>query len=97
MENMERTSIGDYSKLKSLLLQNKDRIFSVHFIKKDGSLRKMICRLEVHKDVKGVGVNLSLEAASRILKVWDIQKAGWRSIPLDRVIEVRMLKQKYTI
>jgi len=71
--------------VRTLLISNKNKMFSVDFIKKDGTLRKMSCIY------KGEG---EIPKEPKLL-VWDIQNKGWRSIPLDRVYGVRMLGKEY--
>ena len=43
-------------KLLELIRENKSNIFSVVFLKKDGTIRRMICRLGVKKYVNGKGL-----------------------------------------
>ena len=44
---------------KQLIYNNNCKIFSVEFIKKDGSHRLMNARLQVQKGVKGVGLRFN--------------------------------------
>jgi hypothetical protein len=73
--------------MRRLIADTKGRFFSVHFIKKDGSLRKMVARIGVHKYVKGTGQKLS--EAVPVIRVFDIQKDSWRSVPLNRVLNFK--------
>ena len=41
------------TELRNLLDTTNGKVFSVHFVKKDGSLREMVCRNEVTKGTKG--------------------------------------------
>jgi hypothetical protein len=71
----------------------KGKFMTVTFLKKDGSTRRMRCRTGVKRYVKGVGSPLGT-AANRLKKyklitVYDLDKAGYRSIPVDRVISVK--------
>jgi hypothetical protein len=55
------------------------KIFTVTFVKKDGSVREMNARLGVKKGVKGVG--MSYDPIERgLLPVYDMQKDGFRMI-----------------
>jgi len=65
----------------------ENTIFYVEFIKKDGSLRKMKCRLNVKKGVKGTGMAYN-PIEKGLLPVWDMQKKGFRMINLSTVTEL---------
>ena len=76
----------------------------VRFIKKDGSLRTMICTLDFNKipeDHRPKDVNLAkilkLMERSKILHVFDVEKQAWRSVPFDRVEWVQIKNKKYSI
>lgn len=55
------------------------RIFRAKFVKKDGSLREMVCRLGVRKYVKGVGRNFDPKDYE-LVGVFDMQKDAHRMI-----------------
>lgn len=71
-------------------------IFSCKFVKRTtGEERLMVCRLGVSKGVTGAGAKFdALEKA--LIRVYDMQKDGWRSIPLDAIIEITIRGNKYT-
>ncbi len=58
------------------------KIFSVEFIKKDGTLRKMICRLGVKKHLKGGSLGYDAEALN-YLTVFDLQSEEYRTINVN--------------
>lgn len=61
------------------------QIFSVEFIKRtDGSLRRMVCRLGVKKHLKG-GTAAYDAKEHDLLTVFDMEKGGYRSIPVEAV------------
>lgn len=62
--------------------------FGVTFTKKDGSTRRMVCRLGVTKHLRG-GVKSFSDADHNILTVWSVADRGYRSIRLDTLAEVR--------
>jgi hypothetical protein len=67
---------------------NDGRIFGVHFVKRTtGEVRHMVCRTGVTKHLKG-GDKSYDAAAKKLLTVYDVQKEGYRSIPLDAVIKI---------
>lgn len=61
------------------------RIFSVTFVKKDGSIRKMTARLGVKKDLKGVGLKFDPTERSLVV-VFDMHKRAYRMINLQTII-----------
>ena len=63
------------------------KFFTVKFIKKDGTLRKMTCRTGVSKGVTGKG--LAFEPKEKGLKVvWSTDSEGYRMINLAQVTEI---------
>jgi len=68
---------------------NDGKIFSVVFIKKDGSVRKMVARLGVHKHLKGG--ELKYDAASKnLLPVFDMEKEEYRMINVSTIQEIKV-------
>lgn len=61
------------------------RIFSITFVKKDGSIRKMTARLGVKKDLKGVGLKFDPTERSLVV-VFDMHKRAYRMINLKTII-----------
>lgn len=76
--------------LKNIIKASKGKIFSVRFIKADGSIRDMICRISVHKYIKGTGSPMS-EAKQLIRqRVFDMRKQAFRTIPIDRILSINV-------
>ena len=71
---------------KNLIKSTNGRFFRVTFIKADGTIRKMIARIGCKIGVKGTGHALKVD---NIVRVFDIIKREWRSIPLDRLIDFK--------
>ena len=67
----------------------ENTIFSVEFIKKDGSVRTMTARLHVKKGVKGTGMAYN-PIEKGLLPVWDMQKNGFRMINLKTVTKLQI-------
>lgn len=67
-----------------------NQIFSVEFIKKDGSLRKMVARMGVTKGVSGVGMKYD-PISKGLLPVYDMQKHSYRMINIETI---QLLKVK---
>lgn len=66
-----------------------DTFFSVHFIKKNGDLRKMVCRLNVKKGVKGVGMSYN-PTEKGLLCVYDVVKKGFRMIVINTIQNIQI-------
>jgi len=69
-----------------------DKIFTVLFIKKDGTLREMNCRLGVKKHLKGGELGYDAKALN-YLPVYDIQKEAYRMINVNTIQEIRFKGQ----
>lgn len=73
----------------SLLKQTHGRIFSVTFTKRTtGEVREMVCRTGVTAHLKGGEAAYSF-SEKMLLSVYDLQKAGYRAVPLDAIISLR--------
>ena len=64
------------------------KIASADFIKKDGSLRKMVFRTKVTKGVTGEGMRYK-PSEYGLRTVYDMQKGAFRHINLETVISIR--------
>jgi hypothetical protein len=78
------------TELRSLVGEND--IFTVDFIKKDGTLRTMNCRLGVTRHLKGgeLGYNA---AKKNLLPVFDMVAGAYRMINVSTIKEIRFNKQ----
>ena len=73
-----------------------NKIFTVIFTKKDGTLREMNCRLGVKKHLRG-GV-LAYDAKElNYLPVYDLQKEGYRMINVNTIKEIRFEGKVVTV
>jgi len=72
------------------------RIFSVLFVKKDGTARKMTCRRGVKKGVTGKG--LAYKPSERaLLPVYDMEKKGFRMINAKTLISLTIGGERFTV
>lgn len=73
------------------------QFFTVEFIKKDGTLRKMNCRTGVKKYLSnnGKSIKITRPIDNGILRVYDIKKEAYRSINLDTVKKINFNKVSY--
>ena len=79
-----------------LINKSKGKIFTATFLKKNGELRKMNCRLGVSKGVNGKG--MSYNPTLKALKpVFDMQLKEWRTINLESIKELSINKEKYIV
>jgi len=62
----------------------KGKLFSVEFVKKNGELRKMLCRIGVTKHLKG-GKNVNPKLNKSQVVVFDMKNAGYRTINLETI------------
>ena len=67
------------------ILATNGRFFSVSFIKKDGTERRMTARLGVKKDIKGVGLKFN-PTERNLIVVFDIHKKAYRMINLSTIL-----------
>jgi hypothetical protein len=71
-----------------ILSFNNGRFFSVRFIKKDGSLRKMTCKKVVKKAINGKGAKYNaLERG--YLPVYDVSKKEYRTLNFNTLMQVQ--------
>jgi len=59
---------------RDLIESTNGKFFSVQFIKKDGTVRNMVAR---------TGVTVG------VIRIWDVQKKAFRSIPLNRINHIK--------
>ena len=66
-----------------MIKSTKGKWFGCTFIKKDGSIRNMNCRVGVHKGVKGVGRKFS---TPNLVTVFDAKAKEYRMINVDTML-----------
>ena len=59
---------------------------TVSFIKADGTLRKMNCRMGVTKHLKGGKSTLD---AAKYVTVYDMAKASYRAVNRDTIVDIK--------
>jgi len=80
--------------LQEIVAKAGSSIFSATFIKKNGDERKMLCRLNVTKHLKGG--ELAYDAKARnLLPVFDMQKEAYRMINISTLIELKIKGETY--
>lgn len=61
------------------------KIFKAKFVKKNGEIREMNCKLGVKKHLKG---GISVNNRDRYLTVYDMKSSGYRNINLNTILEI---------
>jgi hypothetical protein len=70
-----------------IINRTNGKFFTVTFVKKDKTIRKMTARIGVRKGVKGVG--LKFDPADKNLKtVWSCDAENFRMINLDTILSI---------
>jgi hypothetical protein len=92
------TTMITRSKLLELIKSTKGRFFSVVFIKKDGSIRKLNGRIGVKSHMKtGHRESLTYNFTQPYVCVWDAQKKAYRNVNLDTIYHIRLNNQYFKI
>ena len=79
----------DFTTVLAKIQTAQNTIFSIEFIKKDGTVRNMVARLNVKKGVNGKGLSYD-PIAKGLLPVWDMQKNAFIMIQLKTVTKVQI-------
>ena len=77
-------------------MQDDNRMFSLQFIKKDGTKRVMLARFNVTKGLTGKGAKYNAEDYN-LMTVFDMNKSAYRSVPLDRLLWLRTKGKRYYV
>lgn len=72
--------------VKTLLDSTKGKFFVVKFIKKDSTVRRMVCRLGVKKGLTGTGRTWEKE---NLITVYDVVNKGYRHVNLETVQSIK--------
>jgi ribosomal protein S8E len=80
--------------IKEVIDMMGDKIFTVTFIKKDGTVRVMNARRGVTKGVKGVGMSYN-PSEKQLITVYDMQKGAFRMVNANTITELRADKKVY--
>jgi len=82
------------SKVGEFLERQEDRIFTVHFVKQDGTLREMNARfIKEHTRARYIDKGTH----HNCLTVWDLQKNDFRQITLSTVSMVKAQGEVYIV
>jgi predicted TIM-barrel enzyme len=85
-----KIDIARSRKLAGDILASNGKFVTVTFLKKDGTVRKMNCRMGVTKHLKGGESTLD---ADQYVTVFDMAKGAYRAINRDTIIEIKGVDQ----
>ena len=86
----------DRDTAKQYIYATNGKIFSAVFVKKDGEIRKMVCRQGVYKYVKGVGLKFKPEERD-LIGVFDMHKKAYRFINVKTLKQIKVKGIQYII
>ncbi len=78
------------------IYSTKGKIFTAIFTKKSGEERKINCRLGVHKDLSGKGLNYDPDSKG-LINVYDLKAQGYRMINIKTLKALAIDKQTYVV
>lgn len=82
--------------LKDFINNNKGKVMTIVFRKKDGTIRTLNTRTGVRRNITGRGLSYDPEKYGYLI-LWDLQKNGYRTVTLDTIEQVRANRQVYPV
>lgn len=79
--------VATVNQMRAILDSTKGKVFSVSFVKKDGTVRDMLCRTEVSKGT--VGGVAGHAHKPELYTVYDMQAQGFRCVNLTTVKRIK--------
>ena len=95
MTNIINTTCENWE-AEELIKNSGGRIFTVEHIKKDGTLRKTNCRLDVKKYVNGKGLKYN-PSKKGLVPVYDMQVKGYRMVNLKTITKLNIYGVRYDV
>jgi hypothetical protein len=74
--------------ITQLLTQLNSQIVEIHFTKADGTPRIMKATLQPHMLPERSNTTGNKTHTDQVIRVWDTEKAAWRSIRINSIQEV---------
>lgn len=84
------------SEAKDILSNSKGKVFTVKFVKKDGSTRTMNARTDVKKYLKGGELPYDPKL-KKLLPVYDLKVKDYRMINLNTIFYIKMNNIEYSV
>lgn len=83
-------------KARNMIYKTNGEFFSAQFVKKDGSIRDMVCRLGVTKHLKGG--ELAFDPHERgLIVVYEMNVDGYRMINIKSLRQVKIGGETYKV
>ena len=95
-----QTELKSNTKLEAyaLLASSKGAVFTVWFVKKDGTVRQMNCRTGVTKYLVENPTRKAYDRLPKLLlSVYDMQAKGYRSVNLKTMFKLKINKTEYEV
>ena len=93
--NVENLAVAEITEVMNGL-KKSGKFFSVDFIKKDGSFRRMICRFGV-TSYQTTGKPSTTAHIEKYCTVFDLQKMQYRNINKETMKAINMAGKRYVI
>ena len=84
------------AEILNIINKSEGKIFSAIFLKKDGTVRRMRCRLSVKKGVTGKGMAYN-PIKRGLLPVFDMDKNAFRMININTLTSLKVNGEKYEL
>ena len=85
-------------RLQDIVINSDGKLFSASFIKKDGSIRDIVCRLGVRSYIKGTGKpSYALKKDNPYQLVFDFNKKGYRVINMETLFKIKFQQITYIL
>ncbi len=84
------------TKAKNMILKTDGKFFSVQFVKKNGEMRDMNCRLGVTKHLKGGQLAFNPKDY-KLIVVFDTLKKNYRMISIETLKKVTISGETYKV
>jgi hypothetical protein len=78
--------------LERLMEEAGDKILTIRFVKKDGTIRNLNGRLGVTSKLRGGESTLSRD---KFITIYDVKKHDYRAVNKDTVLEIHMKGKVY--
>lgn len=83
---------------KEMITRTNGKFFTVEFVKKDGSIRKMNCRTGVTRHLRArEGVGSSTAHIEKYVTVYDVHAKGYRTINVDQLRSFKCGKMVFNL
>lgn len=83
--------------LKDFLNNTNGKIFGCWFVKrKDGNIRRILCRIGVKKNLKNIGLDYD-PLQKNLFLVYDLCRKNYRFLPMENILCIRFKNKNYRV